>query len=155
METMGELGTKSILIDSQRNEMLWLLERRLEDIRQIKGDLWKFSYSAIISDVAILIFPITKPNETTYFYVIVSVFALVGIFYIWVRAHRSAELSLASARNSKRSAYNRLGDPFGVPKDGIEKHYNLPEIMRLSVAGSTLLSLSVLEYFLIKWNLVC
>jgi hypothetical protein len=130
--------------------MRWLLDKRLEDIRQSKAEQWKYAYTAVIAQSAIFVLLLAKPENVVLFHRLVAAVMALGVFGLWREAHTAALADLTIARESKDLIYNELGPQIVKllavePSDSqvlVRRKVRISRACWLAVTGATLITIT-------------
>lgn len=121
-----------------RAEVLWLLERWLDNIVEYRKDHWKYAYTTLILLVAICFTLITNPIWLQPLHGIFGAGLAVTLFCIWAVAHYSTNEGLRNARRGKNIAYDLLGDPMTVARQPTTAEFiQIPQMLIVAVASAT------------------
>jgi len=133
----------------EREDLLWELNDRIEDVRHFKRDQWQFAYAAIGAEAAILVLMLATPVAVTLFHRVVATAAAIGIFLLWYAAHWAIVRSLSLARTEIHALRKALGGGFqvraSIPDFESPLHRRrlvaVPTAISLAAIGATALTL--------------
>jgi hypothetical protein len=122
--------------EETRKEVLFVLDARLNDIREWKQEQWRYAYTAMIALTglfATLRVPATPPS-LPYRWLVVAACCAIAAF--WLYANESTERALERSREGARNAWALLQPVVLATRPGGKRNNAIvPVSLRLAVLG--------------------